>query len=553
MTDDWQPVQAHDDDWKPVEPSKFASSMANQTKAEPLPWYKRFGMGAGDPVVGGTQLAARMADPEAMMALNQAGLDPNIAGANAPAAADAFAKKREADYQAQRAAAGQTGTDWARLAGNVTATLPMAAVGGGAATAAGRIGMSAASGGLAAALNPVTDGDDFWWEKGKQATIGAAGGAATAGAAEGVANVLAPTFRRNAQLLLDEGVTLTPGQMAGGMGKRAEDVAKSVPILGSSIRSGERRSIESFNRAAINRSLDPIGQRLPQGINMGHEAIDYAATRLGDAYDSLLPNLTARLDNGLQTEIGRISALGKNLPEAQSRQLDRIIENEILNRFTATGGRATGFTAKEIESELGQQSSSMMRSADYDVRRLGGAVKELQASIRRMVERVNPNYAGQLQQINRGWANLLRVQRAAGSVGAREGVFTPAQLLNSVKALDASKGKSAFSRGNALMQDLADAAKDVLPQSIPDSGTAGRLLGWDALVGGGSYLANPHIPLALGVASTPYTGAGMNLLRQWATALPATRNYLANSVRQGAMRIAPQAGFMAGTALAPSP
>ena len=54
--------------------------------------------------------------------------------------------------------------------------------------------------------------------------------------------------------------------------------------------------------------------------------------------------------------------------------------------------------------------------------------------------------------------------------------FYPAQLNNAAKALDKSKDKRAFSEGTALMQDLTGPAKQVMPSSIPDSGTAGRTL-----------------------------------------------------------------------------
>lgn len=43
--------------------------------------------------------------------------------------------------------------------------------------------------------------------------------------------------------------------------------------------------------------------------------------------------------------------------------------------------------------------------------------------------------------------------------------------------MDRTKDKRAFSEGDALLQDLSAAGKDVMPSKIPDSGTAGRMLG----------------------------------------------------------------------------
>lgn len=413
-------------------------------------------------------------------------------------------------------------------------------------TTLARIGKSALGGSIAAILNPVTEGD-FWWEKAKQGGVGAAVGGVLGAAGASVGAAIAPKFRKPADLLMKEGVDLTPGQMAGGVTKRGEDALRSVPLLGSAIASGQRRSIETFNRAAINRALAPIGDQLPAGMLAGHAAIDTAATKLGDAYDKLLPKLHAALDPGLKADIVNVATLARNLPDAEKAQIQRIIKDEIVGRFTG-GGVATGQTAKEIESELGQIAASSARSDSYDVRRLGGAVKELQASVRRMVERVNPTHQGELQAINAGWANLLRVQQAAASVGAKDGVFTPAQLLNATKALDASRRKAGFAKGKALMQDLADAGKDVLPPSLPDSGTAERGM-WAMLgggVAGGTALHNPFIPLGAAAAAAPYTKAGMSLsnaiMQRLARPPSPPRNALAELFRQGPAVVAPAMG-----------
>jgi len=400
--------------------------------------------------------------------------------------------------------------------------------------------MAAGGGAIAAALNPVTE-HDYWWAKAGDTAEGALTGGALGAAGEGFARTVAPHFRHPAQLLLDEGVSLTPGQMAGGVAKQTEDAMASVPLLGHAIQAGQRRSVETFNRAAINRALAPIAQRLPRGINAGHDAIAYAGSKLDQAYDALLPKLRAAIDPTFRQELGVVAQLGSNLPAQQKMQLFSIIKNEILDRFTQHGV-ASGFTAKEIESKLGGMSAMMFRSADYDVRRLGGAVKELQASVRRMVARVNPQERGALQAINRGWANLLRVQRAASNVGARDGVFTPSQLLRAVRALDPSKGKAAFARGHALMQDLADAGQAVLPSSIPDSGTPTRLL-WAGLAGGAHFAPEAAIPGM--AAASLYTSPGMALLRQFATVAPKTRNMLAALPRVGSVLGAPTASILA--------
>ena len=128
------------------------------------------------------------------------------------------------------------------------------------------------------------------------------------------------------------------------------------------------------------------------------------------------------------------------------------------------------------KSGMGEQIKNFANSTDGYQRQLGQALKQADAEFRDLVSRANPQTAKDLQAIDRAYANFKRIQRAASGVGADEGVFTPAQLHNAVRALDKSKDKRSFSEGNALLQSLTAAGKDVMPSKVPDSGTAGRLM-----------------------------------------------------------------------------
>ena len=308
-------------------------------------------------------------------------------------------------------------------------------------------------------------------ESGQNALAAAAGIAAPAGAAKiggGMQNV-DPDVRK----LTSEGVKLTPGQIIGGGTRRVEDSIAGIPFVGDVIQSAQRRSLESFGTAAMNRALAPIGEKLPAGLK-GNDAIAHVQDTLGDAYDSVLSRMKGSLDG----------PAGNGAP--QREQLDRIIQNEIVDRFTSTGGLASGETLKNIESKLRVLSDDFQRSDNYDVRTMAGAVKEARAAVQRMLMRENPDQAPDLQKVNEGYANFKRLQRASSSVASDKGVFTAAQLHNAAKAGDKSKDKSQFARGGALMQDLTSAGKAVLPSKVPDSGTATRALVEAGIAGGGT-------------------------------------------------------------------
>jgi hypothetical protein len=88
--------------------------------------------------------------------------------------------------------------------------------------------------------------------------------------------MLAPQTRPEVAELLGEGVPMTPGQIIGGMAKRIEDKAVSLPVVGDAIIGAQRRSVEGFNRAALNRVLKPIGEK---ATKIGREGLEAAAAR----------------------------------------------------------------------------------------------------------------------------------------------------------------------------------------------------------------------------------------------------------------------------------
>lgn len=318
------------------------------------------------------------------------------------------------------------------------------------------------------------------------------------------------------QMLAKKGVTMTPGEVLGGKWGRAEEGLQSAPIAGEFVRSARGKGVEQFGAATIDDALRPIGQNLPKGLK-GQEALAHARQTLGDAYEALLPKMRGDLDNAppanalpapgqlgapppttFRMELENIRQMGNNLPDLQKAQLNRILDNEIIGRFTPQG-KAAGDVIKNIESKLTGLQKRMGRSEDYDVRTLGDAVEAAQQSMRKMIEDVNPGYGKELKAINEGYAKFKIAQKAGASIGSKEGVFTPSQYRSAVKAKDSSKDKRAFSEGTANQQPMAEAGKSVLSDRVPDSGTAQRLLLLDLLLGLGGHSAIGPAGIAAGL------------------------------------------------------
>ena len=382
------------------------------------------------------------------------------------------------------------------IAGNVAMALPLPS---------STLPRVMASGAGYMALQPTTEqGAAGLRQRGIEALKGAGLGGLGYGGSKVLGRILNPQTSAEVKSLMAEGITPTPGQILGGGAKKAEEALRSLPIMGDVITAAHKRSLEDFNRAAINRSLTPIGKSLPKDVPVGYKAVDHAYQTISQQYDDLLPKLVVKADAQFGQDITGLNALAQNLNPAQAAQFNNILKNEVLGKFT-TQGNMSGETMKQVEAKLGGLIRGYQRATDYDQQLLGDALQEAQSAVRKMVERGNPKYAGELSKVNTAYANLLRVENAAAKQGAKEGVFTPAQLESASRALDTSLRKRASAHGKALMQDLGTAGDVVLAQKLPDSGTASRLMyGLGGAGAGAGYLA-------AGLPGVAATGAGLGL------------------------------------------
>lgn len=523
----------------------FVTSQASQQKPAPIgnadnaSFLRRMGTGAMDTIVGGAQALSHL--PNALLNSINASADPrNTTTQNehtqGTAQVDRSVQEREAQYQADRAAAGQSGFDGARLVGNVGSSLPLAALPGGGAGLIGRTVASVGGGALAGATTPVTSGD-FGNEKAKQIALAAALGGIAPAVASGLSRIVKPQTSQAVQELMAQGVMPTPGQILGPTASKIEEKLTSVPLLGDMISNARGRANDQFNTAAYARALNPLGAK-PSGA-VGREGVQDVKDVLGNAYDTLLPKLQFKADPQFSSEMKNLHSMidNGNIPQATADQFNSIVKNEVYSRMTPQGAM-DGQAFKDLESVLSQKIKSFAGSPNPGDRDVANALGEVQQAARASLARSNPQAADELSSINKGYANYARIRDAASRQGAQDGVFSPAQLSAAVRAGDKSAGKGNFATGKALMQDLSDAGKSALGSKVPDSGTAGRML-----VGGVPLIAsaavNPVIPLVGGLAMLPYTKAGQQMM----AAILAKRPELAAPIAKAIKNSAPALGL----------
>lgn len=487
-------------------------------------WYGRLMRGLQDPVDAGAQMLVRGA----------AKVFPSLE--SEVSRVDEMVKGDAQEYEQARAAAGQSGFDLNRTLGSTALQLlalrglPVPAAG---ASLGARTALGAASGAGYGAMQPVTEGD-FWTEKVRQTGLGAATGAAAAPLTGALARVIRPKVPEGVQALRAAGVYPTPGQVKGGIFKSAEERLSSVPLIGDAIKAGQMGAVEELNVAAWNRALAPLGQRLPKNVT-GQRAVAFVDDTIDDAYRSVIDKIGAKpIDSKLMQDLYGLRDLLGNASQDAKASFGNFIKTQVSGKLS-NGRYLTGEKIKGLEEQLGRYARDMTRSNSAAERQLGQAYREAQASLREWLARVSPEQAGKLRAVNTAYANFLRPLRASGYLGVQDETFTAAQLHNAVRALDPSKHKKAFARGDALMQDLSQPAKDVLTNRVPNSGTTDRaLLAY--------LLTNPVKGITAGATALPVSAMYTPLGRRTMAALgsrPEFAEPLAEVVRRSVPLVGP--------------
>jgi hypothetical protein len=408
--------------------------------------------------------------------------------------------------------------------------------------------MGAPVGALSAAGG--TEGDESTADA---ALYGAVSGGAWGGGLGAAGNVIGrtvgPWASEQAQRLRAAGIRLTPGELLGGYAKRAEDTLTSAPFVGALIRNRQAEGIDDLNRAAVREALAPdtvASNRLARVIDdteVGHDLVTEARDQLTRRYNEVVPRMSARVDNQLQTSVVNIAnrlpaSMRPELRDAVQRHLDRVTDPAT----SRIDGRGLQDALGGLRDE-GRRLITSQASRAYD-RDLGEALLEARDALIAAARRSTPTRAmTDFDNVQRAFAGYSRIRDAASRTGADQGTFTPAQLMAAVRSGDKSAGKGATATGTALLQDLAGPAKSVMTRRVSDSGTPERA----ALLA--AIAAPAQIPVALAAAAplaALYTPIGRAAFERLAAGSPQTRAMLRQLIERMAQRAAPGAAAAFG-------
>lgn len=382
------------------------------------------------------------------------------------------------------------------------------------------------------------------------AAIGAAGGYLGGKAVGAVAGAVSPRVAPAVAALRARDVPLTLGQIVGASGgivgrtiRGAENKLTSVPGVGNAIVNAQRRGTEGFNRAAFNEALAPIGG---QSGGVAETGVEHARGAVRDAYARALDGVEVPTDRQFGNQIG--SALERGIaPGSYDEDFARIIGDEISPVLTERPGMLTGQgiqDALRMAKGYGRQYGKLATTGASGVpqpaaRPVAHAFNDIADSVESLVQRYAPKVMPNLSaanQANRGVSVLRDAVDAAKNTG---GVFTPAQLTRAASA-NAKKFGGTQGTTNQPFYDLTRAGQEVLPNDVPNSGTADR--GIMGLVLGGTV--GPPAIAASALGSLPYTRAGQAAIQKLLTG---RQGDTSRAVAEAIRKLKP-AGFLGGTA-----
>lgn len=314
---------------------------------------------------------------------------------------------------------------------------------------------------------------------------GAAGRQGTRIVGRGVAGVADPARR----YLADRGVPQTVGQILGGTTQRLEDRLAGLPILGDQIMARRREGVQAFNRAAFDEALAPIRQTT--GDVIAEAGVDRAQDLVSEAYQNALGGTQVSADPGFVQGLSQSIANLRGIPRVGDEVVSTV--DDLLPPYFGQGGTLTGENMQPLLRGLGQVRQSYRQ--DPLAHRVGQGIEGIENAVEGMFERQAPQVMPEFRAANEAFRNeeVLRGAVNAARNGSRSGdtgLFMPSQLSDAAAANSRRFGNSAGTTRQPFF-DLSRAGQEVLPSSIPDSGTAGRVVipGVAFALGGGGGAA----------------------------------------------------------------
>lgn len=377
----------------------------------------------------------------------------------------------------------------------------------------------------------------------KDVTVGSALNLVGDRVTRGLGNVIGGRkVPKNVRLLAEEGVNMTPGQLAGPRSVRQvieDSVMGSIPGVREIPAAARRRAENDLRVAVANRVGKPIGLNVKRGAPMNSETMRPIQDQVYTAYNEAARNLAMNLDSTLEQGLGNIAQAAPRLAGPEGAQQVAANTGYVTDRLLQ--GELTGQQLVDTLNEL----RSAAASAKGETRSQLMAVYDEVADA---LARQNPSQnVSDFTNARESVALLKRMEDAAAK--SVDGEFGPTQLLQAARRRGYGTSTANVANAEARMMDIANAAADVMRNTTPNSGTIPRHMATGALSGGlgGAGALGFVDPLAgavLGGSLLGYVPGVSRILQNMALNRPQALRAVGSGVRAAAPMVG--AGATAG-------
>lgn len=358
------------------------------------------------------------------------------------------------------------------IGGNVAQMLAPGAAAGKVAQAAGLLktapaAIGALTGAAFGATQPTEGDQTRLGNVGKEAVLGAAGGAVGQGIgalARGGAQAISPAVKALAQKAEAYGIPITAAQLSdSAFIKTLQSALSKLPF------SGQGKLYET-QQAAFNRAIAKTFGEDADAITSDVAAA--AKRRLGGEFDRLTSTNSLPLSQPLVADIGAVvqKAAQNATPENAAlvaQQAEALIGKSV-------NGVVPGQAYREMDSQLGRL---MKGTQDGDRKHYLGMLRD--ALRNGMDDAITPADQAAWKAARGQYRNLKTVEDLVEK--SPTGNLSPALLMGRVRA---NTSDMAYGGGGELA-DLAKIGQQFLKSSVPDSGTAQRMLIYELAKAGG--------------------------------------------------------------------
>lgn len=423
-----------------------------------------------------------------------------------PDSAMAEEKKIDAPLLAQRG--GETGN----ILGESALTAPLTMGVSGALGQAARIPLLGPLGraGAAVARNPITNQalqgglqgavTSDPGERGLNSTMGAVtgGGLATGGSIIGkIARGLTTTPA--ARTLLDQGISLTPGQLnPGGVINQGEQAMRHVWGIGPMIESARDNAEHQFQARAIQMGAAP-GATITPSENI-HEMLQQAYDSYGPLYSQahgypVSPSIMRA--NGPDVPLTTTFQAASRAPGVP-RSLQQSENDWLQDRLTQLGRNPQSEDLLQLRSDIRQRARNANLKTDTDSGHIANINARAEQGVTAALQsQLPPEPLQALASADSNYGNYKIIESAVAKSKDNLAGMTPAKLS---QAISNATADPQYARGaGGPLRDMAQAGTNVFQTVVPPNGaTVATLAG----LAGAGYV---H-PVATGVAGTGLLG-----------------------------------------------